>query len=184
MPSIYFFILDTVGHLDTSHSMECFLTNKYNIFSMNSSDIKPLDIDPMFLFIPNLFYSCGFLIFHIAIFEFICSQSPHSMKGLLIGVFYAIRGVFQLVGALLFMFPFLGWRISSSFLSCGFAYLLINIVVVLIGIVAYTWTASRYRNRQRDEPDNIYRYAEEYYDRSQGEYSSGYYDNLNVQTIS
>ena len=106
------------------------------------------------------------------------------MKGLLIGVFYAIRGVFQLLGTLLFMFPFLGWRISSSFSSCGFVYLLINIVVLLTGTVAYTWTASRYRNRQRDEPDNIYRYAKEYYDRSQGEYSSGYYDNLNVQTIS
>ena len=105
------------------------------------------------------------------------------MKGLLIGTFYAIKGVFQLLGALLFMFPFLGWRISSSFPSCGFVYCLINIIVALIGIVAYTWTACRYQSRQRDEPDNIYRYAEEYYDRSQNEYSSGYYDNLNVQTI-
>ena len=105
------------------------------------------------------------------------------MKGLLISSFYAIRGVFQLLGALLFMFPFLGWRLSSSFPSCGFAYYLINIIVALIGIVAYMWTARRYRNRQRDEPDNIYRYAEEYYDKSEGERSSGYYDNLNIQTI-
>ena len=103
----------------------------------------------------------------------------------MIGLFYAIRGVFQLLGALLFMFPFLGWRLSFSFPSCGFAYYLINIIVALIGIVAYTWTARRYRNRLRDEPDNIYRYAEEYYDKGQGEPNSGYddYDNLNVQTI-
>ena len=181
LPSICFFILDTIGHLDISpHSTECFLTRT---FVMNSSELETLDINSMFLFIPNFFYSCGFLILYIAIFEFICSQSPHSMKGLLIGTFYAIRGVFQLLGALLFMFPFLGWRISSSFPSCGFVYCLINIIVALIGIVAYTWTACRYQNRQRDEPDNIYRYAEEYYDRSQNEYSSGYYDNLNVQTI-
>ena len=107
------------------------------------------------------------------------------MKGLLIGAFYAIRGMFQFLGALLFMLPFLGWRKSSSFPSCGFVYYLINIIVALIGIVAYTWNARRYRNRQRDEPDNIYRYAEEYYDRSQGEPSSGYddYDNLDVHTI-
>ena len=66
------------------------------------------------------------------------------MKGLLIGVFYAIRGILQLLGALLFMFPFwLGWRLSSSFPSCGFAYYLINIIVGLIEIVAYTWTARK-----------------------------------------
>ena len=62
---------------------------------------------------------------------------------------------------------------------------LTSIIVALIGLVAYTWTARRYQNRQRDEPDNIYRYAEEYYDKAQDEYSSvsGNYDNLNVQTI-
>ena len=170
IPSICFFVLDTVGHLDTSHSTECFLTNKYSLLPVNGSE--PLDINFIFLFGPNFFHSCGVMVFHISIFEFICSQSPHSMKGLLIGVFYAIRDIFQLLGALLFMFPFLGWRLSSSFPSCGFAYYLINIIVALIGIVAYTWTASRYRSRQRDEPDNIYRYAEEYYDKVENEPSS------------
>ena len=183
IPSVCFFVLDTVGHLDTSHSTQCFLANKYGRFTMNASELEPLNINFTFLFVPSFFYSCGFMIFHIVIFEFICSQSPYSMKGLLIGVFYAIRGIFQLLGALLFMFPFLGWRTSSSFPSCGFAYHLINIIVALIGIAAYTWTASRYRNRQRDEPDNIYCYAEEYYDKSEGECSSGYYNNLNIQTI-
>ena len=188
IPFIFLFIFDIVGHLDTSHSTQCFLTptlTYYGMFSMNNSNYESLNMNVMFLSVPNFFYSFGFLIFHIAIFEFICSQSPHSMKGLLIGVFYAIRGVFQLLGALLFMFPFLGWKLSSSFPSCGFAYYLINIIVGLIGIVAYTWTARRYRNRQRDEPDNIYRYAEEYYDKDQDEPSSGYdnYDNLNIQTV-
>ena len=165
VPIVCFFIFDIFGHMHSmsSQSSDCFLTRKYGLHATNESE--PLGVSSMYLVIPSLSYSCGFLIFHIAIFEFICSQSPHSMKGLLIGTFYAIRGIFQLLGALLFMFPFLGWRISSSFPSCGFVYYLINIIVALIGIVAYTWTACRYQNRQRDEPDNIYRYAEEYYDR-------------------
>ena len=183
IPSICFFILDTVGHLNTSHNSECFLTNKYNLFFVNGSELEPLGINYFFLFIPNFFYSCGYLIFHIAVFEFICSQSPHSMKGLLIGVFFAIRGIFQFLGALLFMFPFLDWKLSSPFPSCGFIYYLINIVLGLVGVVAYTWTARGYRNRQRDEPDNIYRYAEEYYDKDGPSSFSGKYDNLNVQTI-
>ena len=43
----------------------------------------------------------------------------------------------------------------------------------------------RYQNRERDEPDNIYRYAEEYYANDQGESSIEYYnyDNLKVETI-
>ena len=43
-----------------------------------------------------------------------------------------------------------------------------------IGLLAYTWVARRYQYRQRDEPDNIYRYAEEYYDRAEDESSDGY----------
>ena len=41
--SIRFLVLDTVGHLDTSHSTECFLTNKYSIFPTNDSS-EPLDV--------------------------------------------------------------------------------------------------------------------------------------------
>ena len=148
-PILCFFIFDTVGHTYSSQSLDCFLTKKYGLFAINESE--SLGVNSMYLFIPYFSYSCGFLIFHIAIFEFICSQSPHSMKGLLIGVFYAIRGVFQLLGALSFMFSFLGWRMSSSFPSCGFAYYLINITAALIGIVAYTWAARRYQNRPRDD---------------------------------
>ena len=182
-PILCFFIFDVVGHTRASQSLDCFLTEKYSLFGTNGSE--PLGINSMYLFFPYFSYSCGFLIFHVAIFEFICSQSPHSMKGLLIGTFYAIRGVFQLLGALLFMFPFLGWRLSPSFPSCGFVYYLINMIVALIGIVAYTWAATKYQNRQRDEPDNIYRYAEEYYDKIQDEPNSDDedYDNLSVHTI-
>ena len=36
------------------------------------------------------------MLIYIALYEFICSQSPHSMKGLLIGLSYAIKGLFQL----------------------------------------------------------------------------------------
>ena len=53
--------------------------------------------------------------------------------------------------------------------SCGFVYYPVNILVAVIGQVAYTWAARRYQYRQRDEPDNIYCYAEEYYDRAQDE---------------
>ena len=120
------------------------------------------------------------MIFYIAVYEFIYSQSPHSMKGLMIGTFFAIRGLFQLIGALLLMFPFAGWNVASSFPSCGFVYYLINLVVALLGIVIYICVTRKYQPRQRDEPDNIFRYAEEYYGKVYDESTSDYkeFDNL------
>ena len=107
------------------------------------------------------------------------------MKGLLIGTFFAIRGAFQLFGVLLFLFPFLGWNSMSHFPSCGFVYNLVCMIVAFFGMTGYIWIAKQYQNRQRDEPDNIYRYAEEYYEKAQDEPNYDYddYDNLNVHTI-
>ena len=75
------------------------------------------------------------------------------------------------------LIPFTWWGFNTSFSSCGFVYYLVNIVVAVIGLVAYTWVARRYQHRQRDEPDNIYRYAEEYYDRAHNYEDSSDYDN-------
>ena len=47
------------------------------------------------------------------------------------------------------------------------------------------FVAKRYQYRQRNKPDNIYHYAEEYYANAQDEPNYDYddYDNLNVETI-
>ena len=162
VPNFCSFILDTIGHIHGSHSdsdLGCFL--------VPSLTHHPLQINPLYLFIPLFCGAAGYVIFYIAIYEFLCAQSPHSMKGLLIGTLFAIRGVFQLLGALVIVFPFVGWRVSSPFPSCGFTYYLINIVLAIIGFAAFVYVAKNYKYRQRDEPDNIYRYAEEYYDKIQ-----------------
>ena len=36
-------------------------------------------------------------------------------------------------------------------------------MIAVIGMIAFMTVARRYQYRQRDVPDNIYRYAEEYY---------------------
>ena len=156
-PALCIFILDTIGHTKASRDNNvCFL--------MQNSGELSLGISRLFLLIPLLTGSCGYLCFYIALYEFIYAQSPHSMKGLLIGTFFAVRGTFQLLGVLLFILPFLGWRSSSSFPSCGFVYYLVNILVAIIGFILFARISKNYRYRQRDEPDNVYRYAEEYYE--------------------
>ena len=42
-------------------------------------------------------------------------------------------------------------------------YFLVNMIAALFEIIAYIWVSRKYQYRQRDEPDNIYRYVDEYY---------------------
>ena len=97
------------------------------------------------------------------------------------------RNIFQLFGVLFIYTPISVGCVYDciKFPVCGFIYFLVNSLVVLIGLIAFIFVARRYKKRERDEPDNIYRYAEEYYANDQGESSIEYYnyDNLKVETI-
>ena len=178
--------MDTFGHLQTSNSTSCFLNNdlRGNPYCTLDNDAN-LNISSYFLVIQGSLNAIGYMLFYVGVYEFICAQSPHAMKGLIVGTFFAIKGVFQLLGVVVLFVPFTQWNLPLRFPSCGFVYYLINVAVGFAGIVSYTWVARKYRYRQRDEPDNIYRYAEDYYANAQDEPNYDYddYDDLNVQTI-
>ena len=144
-----------------------------------------VDNNPHLFLIQFSLNAVGYMLLYISTYEFICAQSPHSMKGLLIGTFFAIKGFFQSFGALVLYTPINRFCFEGDFPLCGFIYYALIIVVLLIGIVAYAVVARKYQYRQRDEPDNIYRYAEEYYANAQDEPNYDYddYDNLNVETL-
>ena len=139
-----------------------------------------------FLLVKFSLNSIGYSLLYISTYEFICAQNPHSMKGFIIGMFFGIRGFFQSLGVLAIYMP-----INSSCyeddspLICGVIYYALTIVILLIGIITYVITARKYQYRERDEPDNTYRYAEEYYANAQDEPNYDYddYDDLNVETI-
>ena len=86
------------------------------------------------------------------------------MKGFLIGISFAIKGLFQLLGVLVVFLPFNFWSVSINFPSCGFGYYLVNIVISIIGVIAFTYTAKKYKYGQRDEFCDERRYIEEFYE--------------------
>ena len=101
------------------------------------------------------------MLFDIAVLEFICSQSPYSMKGLLLGMFFSIRNLFQGI-AIVSIVPFgTVWKIES--LSCGSGFYAMYIVIGLLEFVLFSCVSKRYKYRNVNEPSNEYRYAEEYY---------------------
>ena len=104
--------------------------------------------------------------------EFISAQSPQSMKGLLVGVFFAIRGLFQFLNSIVIIPLSLKQPWASREMiehppvtNCGFVYLVLTSVTGLIGLILFSVAAKRYKYRTRDE--GIFRQhdVEEIYDR-------------------
>lgn len=97
--------------------------------------------------------------FFPTVFEFVCAQSPYSMRGLLIGLVYFVTdGIFGAISAL-FLFSFAkGFsesRSSSPLLSCGSWYYLAATLVAVLGCVVYLMTAWWYRKRKRGDHEFV-----------------------------
>ena len=148
-------IIDLAGHLhsvnDEGVGSHCMFT-----YTRNGDLFYPvLELHWAVLLPPNILLGIGSPIVVTTVFEFISAQSPQSMKGLLIGVFFAIKGIFQLIGSLLF-FLFLTnsvWvrKHVTAVTNCGFGYLLFTCVAVLIGLILFSVVARRYKYRERDD---------------------------------
>ena len=121
----------------------------------------PLYQNVYFFITQHVLSALADMLFDIAVLEFICSQSPYSMKGLLLGTFFSIRSFFQGI-AIISTVPFgTVWKIEP--LSCGSGFYAMYIVIGLFEFVLFSCVSKRYKYRNVNEPSNEYRYAEEYY---------------------
>ena len=157
------FIMDVVVHVNnTEHAycmFEAFLEPRHK--SVNIPSSPPLYQNVYFFTTQHVLSALADMLFNIAILEFICSQSPYSMKGLLLGTFFSIRSLFQGI-AVISIVPFgTVWKIES--LSCGSGFYAMCIVIGLLEFVVFSCVSKRYKYRNVNEPSNEYRYAEEYY---------------------
>ena len=101
------------------------------------------------------------MLFDVAVLEFICSQSPYSMKGLLLGFYFSSKYFFEGLAVVLSL-PFgAAWKVDS--LSCGCGFYLLNIVIGLLELLVFVCVSRKYKYREVNEPSHEYRYAEDYY---------------------
>ena len=154
--------------LATSDAIEykCLFVSEYSFFG-NHKVSRSLEFPTEALVIYSFIDGIASPLINITVLEFISAQSPHTMKGLLLGVFYAFRGLFFTLGCV-GTFPFAQeklWEDHRGKLDCGFYYYLSNSVLGVIGLVVFLTTARRYRNRERDDRPYTHQYAEDYYSR-------------------
>ena len=147
-------VLDTIGHLITPLPGEsCFLKT----FGLT------LDISYFYYAFPLIFGSLANMVGTISILEFICSQSPINMSGMLTGSFYLIRGIYVAVGPYLQQ-PFAYINTEIETFTCSFWIILINMIICIVGLVVYLLTYQWYTQRKRGVEYNTNVVVEEIYD--------------------
>ena len=82
------------------------------------------------------------------------------MKGLFIGLSFAVRGLFELLASLL-LIPLTFTR--QTLPNCGMEYYMLVIVVGVVGLAVYMYAARKYKLRESDEPYHVRRFMEDYY---------------------
>ena len=164
-------VMDLIGHLlkgyhnstsvfDPGHfeNRTVVYPGGFNDTSTVFVDAPSLELSPYALIIQNILVAIAYVLIYGGVFEFICAQSPHSTKGFLVGLFFAVKGFFQLIGVLCILLPF---SFLKKFPQAGLIYFLVNIMISVIGIVAFSIVAKRYQYRQREDVYNGRKYVEE-----------------------
>ena len=65
------------------------------------------------------------------------------MKGLFIGLLYAIRGLFYAFAAALSL-PF-ALAMDNTHISCGISYYVMNTGVGVVAVLVYVWVSRKYK---------------------------------------
>ncbi len=168
--AMVFLVVDSLAHAE-NRSLQCMFSfdkDEDNPASWSKTANVVRQYYPYVYFVTfNVSYVTKYIV-RVALFEFICSQSPNNMKGLLIGLSFAVEGLYDLICIILNMVFYFSWP-NVTFPSCCMTYYLINVVLGLVALSLYVYVTRGYQYRMRDEPCHVHRYVEEYYSKIQEE---------------
>ena len=95
--------------------------------------------------------------------EFICSQSPHQMQGMLIGLAYATQTIARTI--LLIISLVLGVTFGPDHpVERTKVFGITMTIIGFVGFVLLVIFAKTYKYRERVQTDHVYRFIEDYYD--------------------
>ena len=157
--SIFFvFLFDLIGRIVAGETVyiPCY-------YSWSSND-PSLPLPFWVLLIPGVLAGIVDLLSLIYAFEFLCSQSPHHMKGLLIGLFWFVREMAVDVGSLISL-PFQLISFSGPWkLSCTSWITLILLIMAVAGLCLYVAMSRWYVKRVRDDELDLRAAVEQHFE--------------------
>ena len=149
-----------VKHYGNNGTLQCTFLEKVGALS-STFDIR-------WMAIPTILNSISFIFIGIGTYEFICAQTPYSMRELIFGAAYGSFAVFSLIGygiSMLFTGHLIGW--GTGIISCGFWYLLLILLVMALYSTVLLILLRHYKRRKREDvlpKFNEHIFAERYYD--------------------
>ena len=148
-------ILDTVGHFITREDIQCATS------SLDSSGNDIIQLSFLYYSIP-LFFSClADALSYIYTLQFICSQAPANMTGMLLGILWFLRALYINIGGLFSL-----WNIDGpGKISCSFWVLSVQIIICVVGMIVYVFVAKWYQKRRKDEDYDVHATVEAIYNR-------------------
>ena len=152
-------VIDAIGH--SIHHVECYHIQIFNAtIDPNYPSISALGINSAFVLIPNFLYGLATLTFHISLIEFIVIRSPHSMKGMLLGLYYTFRFGITECFPLSLQYVF-DYHSSGHHLSCASSFYLMLTIIALLSLVCFTVVAYKIRHWDKHEEIDVHSFVEE-----------------------
>ena len=144
----------------SSNETECIFSDSTNITSSQTKYY--FLVDYRILLIPKALSGLGATFIIPGSFELLVAQAPIEMRGIIVGLFFSVSGLYDEIGLLLIL-PFKAF--PSLWPSCEFYFFLVNFVVMLVSLVGVVIVGKWYKLRQRDDPFNPYSTVENFYDK-------------------
>ena len=130
------------------------------------SGIQKGKLSTMWLVLTSYLQNIAFLFIMVGIIEFLYSQSPYSMRGLIFGMQYMLMILLSVPAVIIiraFREHFSIW--GTKTISCGFWYMLTVIVIYSIVWVIFLYLTKKYKMRKREDVlPNEHIFAERYYE--------------------
>ena len=113
------------------------------------------------IIIPQILYGISFSFIYPISLEFIIAQSPHQMRGFMVGLWYAAIGIGYVINITV-KFPF---NCEEDINCKSLYYYVVMTITVFVILIVFLILAKRYKLRVRGNEVNIHLIAEEHYER-------------------
>ena len=181
-PKIEYFILKALRAIGVSYililiALLCMIVLELVGHVTPGDDL--VQISFLYYSIPLVFSGLAGALSPLYILEFIISQAPANMSGMIVGTVWFIETLYLNIGGI-----FIYWNIGGP-VSSSFWVLLIQIGICIIGMIIYIIVARWYQRRRKDEDYEVHTVINATYDhilenRQDEQYSERTYKVLSV----
>ena len=157
---ITMFIIDFSGEIKTQNntSIVCYLSSDYD-------QDDTLDLSFYYYAIPLLFSGLASALSFVYSLEFICSQAPIKMSGMLTGFYFTMSSFYSSIGGFItIIFTKVNVQ-GPAYHSCSFYVLTIQIVICVAGFAVYIIVACWYKRRKHTDDYDTMTVLERQYER-------------------